>query len=84
MIILQRYFSAHLMQPLSTFAIIQDQCHEAQGAVARMMRLPRGFTAEQIPDGWHIQPITSNLYYGLRIVENQMSSQGREEISRTS
>lgn len=75
MIIRQRYFSAHLMQPLSTFAIIQDQCHEAQGAVARMMRLPPGFTAEQIPDGWHVQPITPNLYYGLRIVEEQIPTQ---------
>ena len=67
------------MQPSSTFAIIQDGCHEAQGAVVRMMRLPLGFTAEQVPEGWHIHPITPNLYYGLRIVENQMPSQGSEE-----
>ena len=67
------------MQLSATFAIIQDQCHEAPGAVVRMMRLPPGFTAEQIPEGWHIQPITPNLYYGLRILEEQTPMQESEE-----
>ena len=67
------------MHALATFAIIQDYCHESQGAVVRMMRLPPGFTAEQIPEGWHIQPITPNLYYGLRILEEQTPMQESEE-----
>ncbi len=67
------------MQPLPSYAIIQDPCSTTQGAVVRMMRLPQGFTAAQVPDGWHIQPITPNMYYGLRIVEDQMPSQGSEE-----
>lgn len=69
---------------LSTFAIIQDGYHEAQSDVVRMMRLPQGFTAEQIPDGWHVQPITPNWYYGLRIVEEWMPSQEQEAIPCTS
>ncbi|HRW06665.1 MAG TPA: hypothetical protein P5121_16290 [Caldilineaceae bacterium] len=62
------------MQPLATYAIIQDPCNTAQGAVVRMMRLPPGFPAAQVPEGWHIQPITPNMYYGLRIVEDQPPS----------
>ena len=59
----------HRMRTVSTFVIMQSRGRETPNAGLPILRLPRGFSADQVPAGWQVHQMTSHWYYGLRVIE---------------
>lgn len=67
------------MRLASSCAIIQYRVSSSEEDVPRMMIAPRGFRKERVPAGWQIVPVAHRWYYGLRILDEEMQLEGREE-----